>query len=92
MAKALGIPAVVGIGDELLEIEVEAILLVDGTSGLVVSGPNPDIVTDFERRIQAEREKCIIYLFIGKNEYFSLQNGSSPVHRLRPRFQYSPFN
>lgn len=57
LAKALGIPAVVGMGSELLEIADGTMLLVDGTAGIVISNPPPDLLADFERRVQAEREK-----------------------------------
>jgi phosphoenolpyruvate-protein phosphotransferase len=55
LAKALGIPAVVGIGDELLQIPDGRILLVDGTAGLVASDPDPELLAKFEQRIQAEQ-------------------------------------
>ena len=57
LAKALGIPAVVGIGDELFEIPDGTMLLVDGTVGLVASNPTPDLLADFDQRIQAESEQ-----------------------------------
>ena len=57
LAKALGIPAVVGIGDELLEIMDGTILLVDGTAGLVASNPTPELLADFDRRARIEREQ-----------------------------------
>ncbi|NOY98128.1 MAG: phosphoenolpyruvate--protein phosphotransferase [Chloroflexi bacterium] len=56
LARALGIPAVVGVGDEILEIADGTLLLVDGTAGLVVSNPPPDLLADFDKRIQSERE------------------------------------
>lgn len=56
LAKALGIPAVVGVGDELLEISDGTMLLVDGTTGLVASNPSPDLLADFDKRVQVERE------------------------------------
>jgi phosphoenolpyruvate-protein phosphotransferase len=59
LAKALGIPAVVGVGDNLLEIPNGTMLLVDGKSGLVVSNPTPSLLADFDRRVQAEREKQV---------------------------------
>lgn len=57
LAKALGIPAVVGVGDALLEVADGTMLLVDGTTGLVASNPTPDLLSEFDRRIQDEREK-----------------------------------
>jgi phosphoenolpyruvate-protein phosphotransferase len=57
LAKALGIPAVVGMGDSILDILDGTMLLVDGTMGLVVSNPAPSLLADFEERIQAENEQ-----------------------------------
>ena len=59
LAKALGIPAVVGMGDELLEISDGTMLLIEGTTGLVVSNPTPDLLADFDRRIRAESQQHI---------------------------------
>ena len=57
LAKALGIPAVVGVGDELLDIPDGTMLLLDGGAGLVVSNPTPNLLAEFNERIQVEREK-----------------------------------
>jgi phosphoenolpyruvate-protein phosphotransferase len=57
LAKSLGIPAVVGIGEKLSEIPDGTTLLVDGTAGLVASDPDPELLAEFDRRIQAERDR-----------------------------------
>ncbi len=57
LAKALGIPAVVGLGDAVLDIPDETILLVDGNTGTLASNPTPELVADFEQRILADSEK-----------------------------------
>lgn len=57
LAKALGIPAVVGLGDAVLDIPDETILLVDGNTGTLASNPTSDLVADFGQRILAEGEK-----------------------------------
>lgn len=54
LANALGIPAVVGMGEGFLEIEDETMLLVDGTAGLVVSDPTSEMTAAFDGRIEAE--------------------------------------
>ncbi len=54
LANAIGIPAVVGMGPELLDIEDGTVLLVDGTAGLVASNPTPELLADFDQRILAE--------------------------------------
>jgi phosphoenolpyruvate-protein phosphotransferase len=56
LAKALGIPAVVGIGDELFEIPDGTMVLVDGTTGLIASDPTPELLADFDQRIRTENE------------------------------------
>lgn len=57
LAKALGIPAVVGLSDAVLDIPDETILLVDGNTGTLASNPTPELVADFEQRILADSEK-----------------------------------
>jgi len=57
LAKALGIPAVVGMGEAVLEIPDNTALLVDGSTGLVVSNPTPSLLADFDEHVQAEREQ-----------------------------------
>jgi len=57
LAKALGIPAVVGMGEPILEIPDGTTLLVDGTTGLVVSNPTPSLLAGFDKRVQAEEEQ-----------------------------------
>ncbi|MCQ3936410.1 MAG: phosphoenolpyruvate--protein phosphotransferase [Chloroflexi bacterium] len=57
LAKALGIPAIVGLGDAVLDIPDETLLLVDGNTGALASNPTPDLVADFGQRILADGEK-----------------------------------
>lgn len=57
LAKALGIPAIVGLGDAILDIADETLLLVDGNTGTLASNPTSDLVADFGQRILAEGEK-----------------------------------
>jgi phosphoenolpyruvate-protein phosphotransferase len=54
LAKAFGIPAVVGLGEALLKVVDGTTLLVDGTSGTVLPDPTPGLLHDFNRRIQLE--------------------------------------
>jgi len=54
LAKALGIPAVVGIGSKLMEIDDGTLLLVDGTAGSVASNPTLQLLAEFDQRIEAE--------------------------------------
>lgn len=57
LANALGIPAVVGMGNTLLDIEDGTVLLVDGTTGLVASNPTPELLAEFDKRIEAESQQ-----------------------------------
>lgn len=57
LANALGIPAVVGIGSKLFDIDDGTVLLVDGTTGRVASNPTPDMLAEFERCIEAEKKQ-----------------------------------
>ena len=57
LARALGIPAVVGVGPRALALEEGSPLAVDGTRGEVLPGPAPEVIArlDAERRERAER-------------------------------------
>ncbi len=56
LAKSLGIPAIVGLGDATLDLLDETLLLVDGNTGVLISDPTPDVAADFDRRMLADRE------------------------------------
>ncbi len=53
LAKALGLPAVVGLGEAILEIEDGSLLLVDGTQGEVIAAPDEETRQAFLGRQQA---------------------------------------
>ena len=57
LAKALGIPAVVGLGAALMDLSDAASLLVDGTAGTVVVDPSAAQLREFDRRMKAERKQ-----------------------------------
>ena len=57
LARALGIPAVVGAGDGIFEIPNEAQVLVDGGTGLIVMEPSSDEQAAFEQRLVTERRQ-----------------------------------
>lgn len=57
LARALGIPAVVGLGETILNIQNGTVLLVDGNNGLIGSNPTPNLIADFDQRVLAENEK-----------------------------------
>jgi multiphosphoryl transfer protein len=50
IARALGIPAVVGLGEGALHVADGSVLIVDGTSGLVYVDPPQDVLADYEKR------------------------------------------
>jgi phosphoenolpyruvate-protein phosphotransferase len=50
LARALGLPAVVGIGPELLEIPDSTMLILDGSSGTVIAGPDMETVSSYRAR------------------------------------------
>ncbi len=55
LAKALGVPAVVGLGEELLKISKGVPILVDGKEGALIAHPSEDTRDVFERRfVQAQ--------------------------------------
>jgi multiphosphoryl transfer protein len=56
LARSLGIPAAVGLGEPLLEVPESAPLALDGDAGAVVVDPAEELVRDYERR-SAEHEE-----------------------------------
>jgi len=50
LAKAFGLPAVVGLGKDILSVTEDSILLVDGESGEVIINPAPDELDAFVER------------------------------------------
>ncbi len=55
LARSLGIPAVVGLGPDVLAVPDNANLAVDGGRGLVIVNPSPETLHEFEvRRLQAK--------------------------------------
>ena len=53
LARALGIPAVVGLGGALLQIADGTSLVVDGDAGLIHVDPDPETIAEHERRREA---------------------------------------
>ena len=56
LARSLGIPAVVGVGEDLLDVQEGTPLVLDGDAGTVDVDPGEEVVRGYERR-QAEREE-----------------------------------
>jgi phosphocarrier protein FPr len=55
LARSLGIPAVVGIGERLLAIPDGTPLIVDGEAGRIWPNPDPGLADDYARRAEAAR-------------------------------------
>ena len=55
LARSLGIPAVAAAGDEILAVPEGTMLVVDGSEGVVVVDPAPDVLADYRARAAADR-------------------------------------
>jgi multiphosphoryl transfer protein len=55
LARSLGIPAVAAAGDEILAVPEGTVLVVDGSEGVVVVDPAPDVLADYRARAAADR-------------------------------------
>ncbi len=62
LAKVLGIPAVVGLGESLLEIKPDTLLLVDGSLGQVIAQPGEAARTEFEQKLFKSKKTASIEL------------------------------
>ncbi|HEY2939540.1 MAG TPA: phosphoenolpyruvate--protein phosphotransferase [Gaiellaceae bacterium] len=56
LARSLGIPAAVGLGDALLAVPEGTALLLDGDAGVVHVDPDEELVAEYERRRTARDE------------------------------------
>ncbi len=56
LAKALGIPAVVGLGEPVLSLGTGTPLLVEGSQGLVIACPGAETLAAFQDRAQGARQ------------------------------------
>jgi multiphosphoryl transfer protein len=56
LARSLGIPAAVGLGESLLAVPEGTALLLDGDAGVVHVDPPEDLVAEYERRRTAREE------------------------------------
>jgi phosphoenolpyruvate-protein phosphotransferase (PTS system enzyme I) len=55
LARSLGIPAVVGIEQIMLESSTGSMAIVDGDAGLVILDPSPEELADYELRLREQR-------------------------------------
>ena len=56
LARALGIPAVVGAGHDVLAVPDGTTILVDGTEGVVVIDPDPSVNMHYRGKADAQRQ------------------------------------
>ncbi len=58
VARALGLPAVLGVADLIENARTEATVVIDGAEGLVIIDPRPEVVADYEaKRAALTRER-----------------------------------
>ena len=57
LARGLGLPAVVGIGSALAELEDGMTVILDGGEGLLLLAPDADTLADYRARQQAEQAR-----------------------------------
>jgi phosphoenolpyruvate-protein phosphotransferase/dihydroxyacetone kinase phosphotransfer subunit len=57
LARALGIPAVVGIGNVLNQLEADAMLIVDGTQGEVYIQPSEEVLARYRAQLEQEQQR-----------------------------------
>jgi multiphosphoryl transfer protein len=55
LARSLGIPAVAAAGEEILAVPDGTVLAVDGSEGVVVVDPAPDVLADYRARAATDR-------------------------------------
>jgi phosphocarrier protein FPr len=56
LARALGIPAVVGIGNSVLDVPDGTTILVDGATGVVVIDPGSELLDEYRARADGQRQ------------------------------------
>src|SRR5579884_564403 len=57
LSKALGIPAVVGLGDEIRHMDNDTLLIVDGTVGTVQAEPDATAIAQYQQRISTHSQR-----------------------------------
>lgn len=57
LARSLGIPAVVGLGERLDEIEDGIAIIMDGSTGRIVVDPGPEAVENFRRSVAEDSSR-----------------------------------
>lgn len=55
LARGLGLPAVAGVGEQILSVKNGTVLVLDGTHGLAIVEPDEKIKTEFHKQLEASR-------------------------------------
>ena len=58
LARALGIPAIVGAGHDVLAVPDGTTILVDGTDGVLVVDPDPVVSEDYRHKAASQRQRA----------------------------------
>jgi phosphoenolpyruvate-protein phosphotransferase len=57
LSKALGIPAVVGLGEDIRHLDNDTLVIVDGTHGAVLIEPDAATINQYQQRITAHSQR-----------------------------------
>ncbi|HQY89061.1 MAG TPA: phosphoenolpyruvate--protein phosphotransferase, partial [Tepidisphaeraceae bacterium] len=74
VARAMGIPAVVGVGDVSSRVAPGDTVIVDGTRGVIIINPEKDQLTDFDKQIE-RHHKIEIELALLRDEPATTKDG-----------------
>ena len=62
LAKALGIPAVVGLGSGILDLPADAPLIIQGYKGKVIAYPRPETTQEYQRKLEETEKRAQLAL------------------------------
>jgi phosphotransferase system enzyme I (PtsI) len=51
LARGLGLPAVVGAGDEVMQLKNGDIVILDGSEGLLIVDPTPEVLAEYRQKL-----------------------------------------
>lgn len=71
MARTLGIPAVLGLGEQLKEIQDGEVLIIDGTKGVIIQNPSNDQLQKAKADIEKHKEKQKEALKVAKQDAYT---------------------
>jgi phosphotransferase system enzyme I (PtsI) len=65
LARAAGIPAVVGIGSEIEKLSDGDMVIIDGHVGEIVVNPEEDVLEEYRQRIKKEQDRAALLAAVG---------------------------